>query len=158
MARFTLRPHRFDLAYVLLGSLYVRTNAEFFNHLDSVAGVLRPGGLYVLDGVVRFDILNSHEERWSMKRRGITVRTTYRPELVDPLEQTCIEHVILEVDDHGKKSNHESELARKPFFPQEFLLLINNHKRFEFMGWFMNFDLRKPSGVSGRPIVILRKR
>ena len=61
------------------------------------------GSLYLLDGVVRFNILARHEERWTMKRRGITVRTTYRPELVDPIEQSCIEHVILEVDDHGKK-------------------------------------------------------
>jgi SAM-dependent methyltransferase len=158
MARFALRSHRFDLAYILLGSLYVRTNAEFFNHLDCVSKVLKQGGLYLLDGVVRFNILAEHEERWTMKRRGITVRTAYRPELVDPLEQTCIEHVILEVDDHGKRATLESKLARKPFFPQEFLLLTQIHKQFQFVGWFMNFELRKPHSVTGRPIVILRKR
>lgn len=158
MARFAIGSRKFDLAYVLLGSLYVRTNAEFFSHLDCVAKVLRRGGLYLLDGVVRFNILARHEERWTMKRRGITVRTTYRPELVDPIEQSCIEHVILEVDDHGKKTTLDSGLGRKPFFPQEFLLLIQIHKRFEFVGWFVNFELRKPRGVSGRPIVILRKR
>jgi len=158
MARFTLGFRKFDLAYVLLGSLYVRTNQEFFNHLDCVAKVLRRGGLYLLDGVVRFNILAEHEERWTMKRRGISVRTTYRPELVDPLEQTCIEHVILEVDDHGMKSRLESELQRKPFFPQEFLLLIQTYRRFEFVGWFMDFELRKPRSLLGRPIVILRKR
>jgi SAM-dependent methyltransferase len=158
MARFTLGSRKFDLAYVLLGSLYVRTNSEFFNHLDCVAKVLKRGGLYVLDGVVRFNVLAKHEERWTMNRRGITVRTTYRPELVDPLEQTCIEHVILEVDDHGKKSRLKSELGRKPFFPQEFMLLIQTHKRFELVGWFIDFELRKPRSVSGRPIVILRKR
>jgi hypothetical protein len=93
-----------------------------------------------------------------MKRRGITVRTTYRPELIDPLEQSCVEHVILEVDDHGKKTSLESVLGRKTFFPQEFLLLVQFHKRFEFVGWFLDFELRQPRGVSGRPIVILRKR
>jgi SAM-dependent methyltransferase len=158
MARFALGSRKFDLAYVLLGSLYVRTNREFFSHLDCVAKVLKRGGLYLLDGVVRFNVLEKHEERWTMRRRGITVRTTYRPELVDPLEQTCIEHVGLEVNDHARKSTLDSELGRKPFFPQEFLLLIQIHKRFEFVGWFMNFELRKPRGVSGRPIVILRKR
>jgi len=158
MARFALGSRKVDLAYVLLGSLFVRTNSEFFSHLDCVAKVLKRGGLYVLDGVVRFNILAEHEERWTMKRRGIPVRTTYRPELVDPLEQTCIEHVTLEVDDHGKKTTLESELERKPFFPQEFLLLMQKHKRFQFVGWFMDFELRKPRSVSGRPIVILRKR
>jgi SAM-dependent methyltransferase len=124
MARFVIGSRKFDLAYVLLGSLYVRTNAEFFRHLDCLAKVLRRGGLYLLDGVVRFNILARHEEHWTMKRRGITVRTIYRPELVDPIEQSCIEHVILEVDDHGKKTRLDSGLGRKPFFPQEFLLLI----------------------------------
>jgi hypothetical protein len=68
------------------------------------------------------------------------------------------EHVILDVDDHGKTRTLESTLARKPFFPQEFLLAVQIHRRFEFVGWFMNFELRRPRGVIGRPIVILRKR
>jgi SAM-dependent methyltransferase len=158
MARFALGSRKFDLAYILLGSLYVRTNAEFFDHLDSVAKVLKRGALYVLDGVVRFNVLDRHEERWTMKRDGVTVRNTWRPELVDPLEQTCIEHVILDVDDRGRKSTFDSGLGRKPFFRQEFLMLIWLHKRFEFIGWFLDFELRKPRGVAGRPIVILRKR
>jgi hypothetical protein len=58
----------------------------------------------------------------------------------------------------GKKTMLESKLARKPFFPQEFSLSVQIHRRFEFVGWFTNFELRKPLGVSGRPIVILRKR
>lgn len=158
MVRFALGSHKFDLAYVLLGSLYVRTNAEFFTHLDGVSKVLNRGGLYLLDGVVRFNIVAKLEERWTMKRSGIRVRAAYRPELVDPLEQTCVEHVILDVDDHGKTLTLESTLARKPFFPQEFLLAVQIHRRFEFVGWFMNFELRRPRGVTGRPIVILRKR
>jgi hypothetical protein len=158
MARFALGSHKFDLAYVLLGSLYVRANAEFFNHLDCVSKVLKRGGLYLLDGVVRFNILAKHEERWTMKRRGIAVRTVYQPELFDPLEQTCIEHLTLNVDDHGIRTRLESKLARKSFFPQEFLLLTQIHKQFRFVGWFMDFELRKPHGVTGRPIVVLRKR
>src|SRR5262249_25434717 len=102
MARFTLGSRKFDLAYVLLGSLYVRTNAEFFRHLNSVSKVLNRGGLYLLDGVVRFNIVTKLEEHWTVKRGGIRVRAAYRPQLVDPLEQTCVEHVILDVDDHGK--------------------------------------------------------
>ena len=157
MVRFAPGSHKFDLAYVLLGSLYVRTNAEFFAHLDSVSKVLNRGSLYLLDGVVRFNIVAKLEERWTMKQGGIRVRAAYRPELLDPLEQTCVEHVILDVDDHGKTCTLESTLARKPFFPQEFLLAVQIHKQFELVGWFMNFELRRPHGVTGRPIVILRK-
>jgi hypothetical protein len=158
MKRFALGSHKFDLAYVLLGSLFVRTNAEFHTHLDSVAKVLRRGSLYLLHGVVRFNLFAKYEERWSMKRDGITVRTTYVPELLDPLEQTCVDHLALKIYDHGKKLNLESRLTRKAFFPQELLMLVQHNKRFEFVGWFTDFNLRKPKSASGRPIVILRKR
>ena len=43
MKRFALGSHQFDLAYVLVGSLFVRTNTEFLTHLDRVAKVLRRG-------------------------------------------------------------------------------------------------------------------
>lgn len=158
MKRFALRSHKFDLAYVLVGSLFVRSNTEFLTHLDSVAKVLRRGSLYVLDGVVRFNIFATYEERWTMKREGIAVRTTYRPELLDPLEQSCVDDITFEISDHGKKLSLESRLARKAFFPQEMLMLVQAHKRFEFVGWFTDFNLRKPRSASGRPIVILRKR
>ena len=93
-----------------------------------------------------------------MKRDGIAVQTTYRPELLDPLEQSCVDDITFEISDHGKKLSLESRLARKAFFPQEMLMLVQAHKRFEFVGWFTDFNLRKPRSASGRPIVILRKR
>jgi SAM-dependent methyltransferase len=37
MAHFAIGSRKFDLASVLLGSLYVKTNSEFFRHLDCVA-------------------------------------------------------------------------------------------------------------------------
>jgi len=158
MKNFALGSRKFDLAYVLLGSLYVKSNDEFLSHLDSVARVLRRGSLYLLDGVVRFNILAGHQERWTMRRRGITVKTTYRPELIDPFQQSCIEHAIVEVNDHGKSTTLDSGLPRKIFFPQEFLLLTRLHRKFEFVGWFTDFRLREPRSAKGRPIVILRKR
>lgn len=51
----------FDLAYVLLGSLYVRSNREFLDHLDRMAAVLAPGGLYLLDSFVWFRIFHDYK-------------------------------------------------------------------------------------------------
>src|SRR6266567_3585984 len=62
-----------DLAYVLLGSIYVGSNREFLRHLDRVAAVLAPGGLYLLDSVVWFEILDDYRRRWTRRRGGITV-------------------------------------------------------------------------------------
>src|SRR5215469_15344846 len=55
----------FDLAYVLLGSLYVRSNREFLDHLDRVAGLLSPGGLYLLDSFVWFRIFHDYRREQS---------------------------------------------------------------------------------------------
>src|SRR5436853_4807261 len=63
-----------DLAYVLLGSIYVGSNREFLAHLDRVAEVLMPGGLYLLDSVVWFEIFRDYRRRWTRRRAGVTVR------------------------------------------------------------------------------------
>src|SRR5215216_716398 len=54
-----------DLAYVLLGSVYVGSNREFLGHLDRIADVLKPGGLYLLDSVVWFQIRSDYRRRWT---------------------------------------------------------------------------------------------
>src|SRR5262249_46176320 len=54
----------FDLAYVLLGSLYVKSNQELLDHLDRVAGLLAPGGLYLLDSFVWFRIFHDYKRSW----------------------------------------------------------------------------------------------
>src|SRR5439155_3083 len=67
-----------ELAYVLLGSIYVGSNREFLGHLDRVAEVLPPGGLYLLDSVVWFDLFGGRRRGWTRRRGGITVRMGYR--------------------------------------------------------------------------------
>jgi len=57
-----------DLAYVLLGSIYVGSNREFLGHLDRVAQTLAPGGLYLLDSVVWFEIFRGYRRRWTRHR------------------------------------------------------------------------------------------
>src|ERR1044071_4103620 len=71
---------RSDLAYVLLGSIYVSSNREFREHLDRVAEVPPPGGLYLLDSVVWFEIWSDYRRHWTRRRGGVTVRMTYRAE------------------------------------------------------------------------------
>lgn len=157
MAKFAIRSHKFDFAYVALGSLYVRSNREMLTHLASLARVLRPGALYLLDGVVRFNIVSAMREQWTIRRGGVTVKTTYRPELIDPLEQLCTEHVVMEVNDHGRRMTLDSGLPRKIFFAQELVMIARQSGSFEFVDWFSDFRFRKNRDASGRHIVILRR-
>jgi SAM-dependent methyltransferase len=146
-----------DLAYVLLGSIYVGSNREFLDHLDRVAEALPPGGLYLLDSVVWFELWSDYRRRWTRARGGVRVRMTYRAEPIDPVAQTYNEFVTLDVDDHGAVHEIVSRVPTKIFFPQEFLCLIELSGRFEFVGWFNDFNLTAPVTPKGRHTAILRR-
>jgi len=146
-----------DLAYVLLGSIYVGSNREFLGHLDRVADALAPGGLYLLDSVVWFEIRSDYRRRWTRHRGGVRVRMTYRAEPIDPVAQTYNELIKLEVDDKGTRHEILSRVPTKIFFPQEFLCLVELSGCFEFVGWFNDFDLVAPVTPKGRHTAILRR-
>lgn len=147
-----------DLAYVLLGSVYAASNREFLGHLERVAATMPPGGLYLLDSVVWFDIFSDYRRRWTRRRRGVRVTMTYRAEPIDPIAQTYNEFVTLDVDDQGVHHRIESRVPTKIFYPQEFLSLVELSRAFEFVGWFNDFDLAAPVTPQGRHTAILRKR
>jgi SAM-dependent methyltransferase len=147
---------RAELAYVLLGSIYVGSNREFLGHLERVAEVLPSGGLYLLDSVVWFQLFGGRRRGWTRQRGGVTVRMSYRAEVTDAIAQTYDECVTLDVDDHGTAQRIEGRVPTKFFFPQEFLCLVEA-SRFEFVGWFNDFDLDAPVTPEGRHIAILRR-
>ncbi|HEY3909316.1 MAG TPA: class I SAM-dependent methyltransferase [Stellaceae bacterium] len=149
---------RFDLAYVMLGSLYTRSNREFLDHLDRLADLLSPGALYLLDSVVWFRIFHDYRRSWTRRRGGVTVRTRYRAEPLDPIAQTYHETLTLTVNDHGKQLMIEGRVPAKIFFPQEFLCLVERGGRFDFIGWYNDFSLTAPVTPVGRHVAILRKR
>jgi SAM-dependent methyltransferase len=146
-----------DLAYVLLGSIYVASNREFLAHLEQIAAVLPTGGLYLLDSVVWFEVFSDYRRRWTRRRGGVTVRMTYRAEPIDPVAQTYNEFVTLDVDDRGTARRIESRVPTKIFYPQEFLCLVELSRAFEFVGWFNDFDLAAPVTAKGRHTAILRR-
>src|SRR5215472_13689201 len=148
----------FDLAYVLLGSLYVRSNREFLDHLDRVADVLSPRGLYLLDSFVWFRIFHDYRRSWTRQKNGVRVHTRYRAEIVDPVAQTYNECLTFTVDDHGKDMTIAGRVPAKVFFPQEFLCLVETSGRFEFVGWFNDFSFTAEVRPEGRHLVILRNR
>jgi SAM-dependent methyltransferase len=148
----------FDLAYVLLGSLYVKSNQEFLDHLERVAGLLTPGGLYLLDSFIWFRIFHDYKRSWVRQRNGVRVHTRYRAELIDQVAQTYNECLTFTVDDHGNGMIIEGRVPAKVFFPQEFLCLVELSGRFEFIGWYNDFSFTAEVRPECRHLVILRKR
>jgi len=148
----------FDLAYVLLGSLYLRSNQEFLDHLDRVAGLLAPGALYLLDSFIWFRIFHDYKRSWVRQKNGVRVHTRYRAEIIDPVAQTYNECLTFTVDDHGNDMLIEGRVSAKIFFPQEFLCLVELSKRFEFIGWYNDFSFTAEMRPDGRHLAILRTR
>jgi SAM-dependent methyltransferase len=148
----------FDLAYVLLGSLYVRSNREFLDHLDRMADLLVPGGLYLLDSFVWFRIFHDYKQSWIRQKGGVKVHTRYRVELSDPVAQTYNECLTFTVNDHGQSVIISGRVPAKIFFPQEFLCMVESSGRFEFIGWYNDFSLTAELKPTGRHLTVLRRR
>ncbi len=151
-----------DFAFIMLGSLFATSTADLNSHFDSVAESLNKGGLYLLDWCVQFE--PPWETRggssWDMERHGIKVKTivTWKP--ISLARQTFEETIVLEVDDHGKKISVSGKDIHRAIYPQEFICYISNHKKFEFVGWWNNWDLEKPLDFAdkiSRPIVLIRR-
>jgi SAM-dependent methyltransferase len=161
MVDFSL-PAKVDFVYVLLGSLSVRSNPELMTHFSSVGGVLKEGGLYLLDWCVQYDPPweAEGEDSWETDTDGIQVKTTVSWKVVNRVEQTFEETIILEINDHGERRSIVGKDVKRAIYPQEFLLLISALEHFEFVGWWNNWDLTQPlehAARIDRPITLVRR-
>lgn len=161
MLDFTL-DRKVDFVYVLLGSLCAKNTSELISHFDSVALVLKKGGLYLLDWCIQYDPPweSEGQSSWEMERGDIKVKTTVSWKSINKAEQTFEETIVLEVDDNGKKLNITGTDIKRAIYPQEFLLFISTHKHFEFVGWWNKWNLRErleQAEKIARPIALIRR-
>ncbi len=162
MMRFKLKK-KADFAFILMGSLVVESNSQFLSHLDSVVKSINKGGLYLIQNYY-LDYKEANAS-WEMKRKGITVKTTYNSDFKNALNQIYTEKITLEVNTHGKRKKLISKRDVKFIFPQEFRALVELNNKFEFLGWwkatpsiwYLNKPLEKAKNLNGN-IIILRKK
>jgi SAM-dependent methyltransferase len=152
----------FDFAYLLLGSLCARDTAELHSHLDSVAGALRPGGLYLLDWCIQFEPPWGCEDgtTWKMSRGDIEVTTAVSWKAVSLADQVFEETIRFEVCEAGKSFALKDTCTKRAVYPQEFRCLISARNDLEFVGWWNMWDLDQPLEKAtkiGRPIILLRR-
>jgi SAM-dependent methyltransferase len=157
--RFAL-PAKVDLAFIMMGSLMIRSNTALLTHLDSVAGAMHRGGLYIIENAHLdwVDFETSEAEQWTASRDGIEVKATYDAELAAPLEQLYREWLLLEVDDHGRTAAYRDERLVKAVFPQEFKSLVALHGKFEFVGFFERCSTRRLKKARNDNLVVLRRK
>jgi SAM-dependent methyltransferase len=149
-----------DFAYVMLGSIYAPDTAGLIGHLDCMGRAVKPGGLYFLDWCIEFDPFTSNANAWVQERDGVLVGLTYISNMVNRVEQTLEEHITLEVEDHGTNKTIKQVLTKRCIYPQEFLALLAWRGRFEFVGWWEDWDLDIPvdgRDTVNRPVTIIRR-
>lgn len=160
LCNFTL-DCKVDFAMVLMGTItYATTNTVFLQHLDSVASALNPGGLYIIENFklnwASPDLY--YVQNWSMEKKGIRVNTTFYIQIKDALTQMLTETLRMNVYDHGKELQLEKIVDTKLIFPQELLLLLELHGKFEFLGWFERDSTKKLTEAKNDNIIVLRRK
>lgn len=152
-----------DFVFVMLGSLYLNSLADMTSHFDSVARVLRPGGLYFLDWCIQFSdpLIPRIRNSFEAKTGDIQIHSHFDTRLVDPASQIYEETWTVFVDDGGRRRKFEITERNRAVFPQEFLLFLQSRSDFEFVGWWQDWDLRKPITENpelSRPFVLIRRK
>jgi len=162
MCSFRLKK-KADFAFIMMGSLDVKSNERFLSHLDSVAHSLNKGGLYFIQNKILDWSLG--EESWTMERDGITVKTTFETSFKDILNQTYTEKITLEINDKSEVKKFVQQEDLKFIFPQEFKLLIQSNRKFEFLGWWkgncntwhLDQPLEKGTNMKDNMVLLRRK-
>ncbi len=151
-----------DFAFVMLGSLYINSSEELNSHFDSIGQVLKPGGLYFLDWCIQFLNPLDYKDRntFSIQKDGITIKSKFDIQLLDPANHMYEETWIVDVNDKGKQKHFEMVEKNKSVLPEEFMEFINNRNDFEFVGWWRDWDLHQPIITPEhitRPVALVRR-
>ena len=141
-----------DFIYIMLGSLYVNNTEELLSHFSAVEQALKPGGLYFLDWCIDFSPLDNTQDSWVMRKDGITVTTLYTTRLFHAAEQLYEENILFTVKDHGIQKTLAHRGSRRAIFPQEFVLATTKLHHFELLGWWNDWNWKRPLG--GRTEII----
>lgn len=155
-------PGSVDFVYVMLGSLYLNSLEAMHSHFDSVAAVLKPGGLYFLDCCIQFSDMMSpaYANRVVTTGNRTSVYSAFDLRLIDPARQIYEEVWSIQVDDCGQRHQFEMIERNRAVYPQEFLLFITQRPDFDFVGWWEDWDFQRPM-VAGstptRPLTLIRR-
>lgn len=151
-----------EFLYTMLGSLFATSTLDLISHFNSVAKALKEGGLYLLDWCVQFEPPweTKGGSSWDMEQDGIKIKTTVTWKPINLARQTFEEHILFEIDDHGKQFSVSGKDVRRAIYPQEFLRFIESRDDFEFIGWWNNWNLDNQLDMAiniSRPIIVIRR-
>lgn len=158
MKDFTI-PNRFDLAFVLMGSLAYLSNEEFLQHLDQVYMHLNPGGLYIQEWCIEYTPSTQSQSSWTESSPLGEVGVSYSRQQRSALNQSFDEQFDLTLNGELVASATEIVYVR---YPNEFALLLQcRHTQWELVGCYNRWDLDTPltdAQEINRPLCILKRK
>ena len=151
-----------DFAFVMIGSLYLRSESHLRSHFDAIAKALRPGALYFLDWCIQFFDPTAWDDKlvFQVEENGIAVRSQIRVRPVESAGNLFEEFWTVDVDDHRRPERFEMVERNMALYPREFREFIDRRKDFEFVGRWADWDLDRfiHDGTNiDRPLVIVRR-
>lgn len=157
---------RYDMAALLMDSTsYLLTNDDVISHLQSVAEVLNPGGIYLLEmshpkGV--FAAATVTESEWEMSRDDITVKIRWRAstDIFDPITQITEVSVRLDYKDKGNCGFSEDRSPQRCFTATEIEALVRASGVFKIVAWYGAMNQEVPfdnSERAWRMVPVLKK-
>jgi SAM-dependent methyltransferase len=123
-------PEKYDLATLLMDSTsYLLSNEDVIEHLRSVAKILNPAGLYVLEmshPKSVFGATSSTVSEWEMEKEGTKVKVQWGAvgDTFNPLTQITNVSVRLEYEDGDKKGVIEDRSPQRCFTATEFSAFV----------------------------------
>ncbi|MBN2053616.1 class I SAM-dependent methyltransferase [bacterium] len=166
MVDFQLQ-HPVDMAALLMNSaVYLLTNETVLDHLDSVAGHLTDGGLYILEMAHPRDVFGtgtSTHNQWRMEKDGTAVEMTWgrSDDAFDPVTQ--IRQVTVTMSFKGPRGDGSIIRAapERCFTANEVKALVAASGRFELIIQYGAMDAGIPftnDAIAWRMVSVLRKR
>ncbi len=155
---------RIDFAFVMHGSLYLKSLKEMISHFDSMASTLHHGGLYLIDWCIQFAgpltpmaISTPVSESHGPRVRYLLINNRLTDHAGQALRKT-------QAGDTPRRRRHNQLKIIKrnrDIFPQEFQLFIRSLSDFEFVGWWKDWDLSQPiagdSEADRSAVLLMRK-
>ncbi|KYG67271.1 hypothetical protein AZI86_09720 [Bdellovibrio bacteriovorus] len=158
--------NRYDLAVLLMDSTsYLLSNEAVIEHLRSVAQILNPGGLYILEmshPKSVFEISKSTASEWEMEKDGIKVKIQWGSpsDTFDPVSQITNVSLKMEYQDGERVGTLKDQSPQRCFTATEFAALVAASGVFEIVDWYGAMSTGVPfnnAEAAWRMVPVLRK-
>jgi SAM-dependent methyltransferase len=145
------RIRKFDIAFNFVSSfLHLTTEADARRHLQTIADILKPGGIYLLG--IHLKPAGQQlcaVEHWSMRRGSLSVESFLKPLSQDSKKRIEIVEFRIEAETPTKRYQIVDRFPLRMYTVKQFNHLITTVARFDILETYsFDYDLSRPIEVT----------